>query len=569
MIRLFNQHNIRSVDELSGLWQFNKADDSQVYQLAVPGCWEQNPDLATFRGQGWYQRVIEVPRDHANLRLVFQGVSHTADVYFDHKFYTHHYNAYTPFSVVIPNVTAGTHIIRVRVDNRFGPQSALHKPNDYYSYGGLTRAVSVEYVADAFIETIHFASHMAARGWIGEITATVRNISSVPQTVTLGVSVASEHKDWSAQVIAGQSVTKLTWTAPFTAVTAWTPDQPQLYQVCAQLQIDGAIVDDLIERVGFRQVQISGQRIQLNGRAIFLQGFNRHEDSVTYGCALPFQQLVQDLDLMTDLGANAVRTAHYPNDQLFLDLCDERGLLVWEEAHARGLTAEQMQNPNFDQQCADSNQEMITAHFNHPSIIVWGILNECASDTQIGRAKYQLQYQQIRQLDATRPLTSATCQHFKDICLELPDVVSDNLYTGWYEDGDVGVASAREQNWLQTTPAASKPLIISEFGAGAIYGYRNPTRCKWSEERQADILGDCLDVYLNDARLSGAFIWQFCDCRVTEEQWFAVRPRAYNNKGVVDEYRRPKLAYETVRAKLCAHRDELEHNCFLPSNSQN
>ena len=92
------------------------------------------------------------------------------------------------------------------------------------------------------------------------------------------------------------------------------------------------------------------------------------------------------------------------------------------------------------------------------------------------------------------------------------------------------------------------------MGAGAVYGFRDRTRAKWSEERQADIIRDNLEVYMNDDRISGVFIWQFADCRITEEnEWFRVRPRSYNNKGVVDEYRRPKIAYDIVKEMFNSH----------------
>ena len=99
------------------------------------------------------------------------------------------------------------------------------------------------------------------------------------------------------------------------------------------------------------------------------------------GAAIPYPLMVQDMELMIDMGANMVRTSHYPNDERFLDLCDERGIFVWEENHARGLNLQQMQHPNFQQQCEDCNREMVINHYNHPSLIIWAILNECASDT--------------------------------------------------------------------------------------------------------------------------------------------------------------------------------------------
>ncbi len=206
-----------------------------------------------------------------------------------------------------------------------------------------------------------------------------------------------------------------------------------------------------------------------------------------------------------------------------------------------------MQNPNFDRQCEDCINEMIESHYNHPSIIIWGILNECASDTKEGREKYARQYAQIKSLDKTRPTTSATCKHLTDICLDLPDIVSFNMYSGWYEDVPVYETNEKEVAWIKASGGADKPIIVSEFGAAAIYGYRDRARCKWSEERQADVIREDLEVYMGHPDICGVFIWQFADCRVTEEEWFHTRARSHNNKGVVDEYRRPKMAYDVVR----------------------
>ena len=250
---------------------------------------------------------------------------------------------------------------------------------------------------------------------------------------------------------------------------------------------------------------------------------------------------------MQEMNANAVRTCHYPNDERFLDLCDERGMYVWEENHARGFGLERMQNPNFDRQCRDCIDEMIENHYNHPSIVIWGILNECASETEEGRKKYAAQYAQIRSLDKSRPTTSATCRHLTDICLDIPDIVSFNMYSGWYKDVPIDETNRTEIDWIRKSGGDNKPIIVSEFGAAAIYGYRDRAHCKWSEERQADIIRDNLKVYMNDEDICGVFVWQFADCRVTEEEWFATRARCHNNKGVVDEYRRPKLAFDTVK----------------------
>lgn len=544
MIRLFEQHKIRKQKELEGTWRYVK-EDGKEYSLLVPGCWEQHPELRNYRGTGTYYRRVEITKN-CNVRLEFKGVSHTADVYFDGEKIAHHYNAFTPFSGVVKNVKAGEHEVKVFVDNRFTESSALHIPNDYYTYGGLTRPVALEELEGVYIKNVHFLPTLVNGKWQGITTVKVENLSEKNKDVTVKINLAGVTALKVVNLTVGETA-EIVLEQEYEGVKEWNVGEPNLYYLEAQLLDDGMLVDDFVDRVGFREVTLEGRRIKINGKSVFLKGFNRHEDYGKIGCAIPVQLMAQDMDLMEELGSNAVRTCHYPNDERFLDLCDERGMLVWEENHARGFDLKKMQNPNFDKQCEDCIYEMIEYHYNHPSIVIWGILNECASETPEGREKYKRQFEQIRSLDTSRPTTFATCRHFTDICLDLPDIVSFNIYSGWYQDMSVKERHEQEMEWIETTGGAGKPIIVSEFGAGAIYGNRDRTRAKWSEERQADVIKENLLVYAEDDRLTGTFIWQFADCRVTEEEWFAARPRSYNNKGVVDEYRRPKEAFDTVK----------------------
>lgn len=554
MVRLFQTHKVRKQVELDGLWDFTPMKQGDElpkeyhYRLPVPGCWEMHPDFLSYRGKGAYRKTIHVSQKTA-LQLVFKGVSHTGDVYLDGKHIAHHYNAFTPFYAVIPEVEAGEHEIVVMVDNSFSEKSALHIPNDYYTYGGITRPAAFEEISDIFIERIQFTPIMDGGSWKAQIDIFVKNVSSTEKEVELKGTLGSHSLDFGNVQVAAGADNKVSKTFLFADVKPWSHQDPQLYSLETLLYIKGEQepVDDYIERVGFRIVKVEGRKLLVNGEEVFVQGFNRHEDHPFGGCAIPFELMVKDMDIMQDLGVNALRTCHYPNDERFLDLCDERGIMVWEENHARGLGLERMQNPNFEKQCEDCNREMVQNHYNHPSIIIWGILNECASHTEDGRRMYKAQFEQIRAMDSSRPLTFATCQHFTDICLDLVDIVSINIYHRWYQDEDALEAYEKELEWIESTEGKGKPIIVSEFGGGAIYGYREPSRPKWSEERQCDIMEDTLSVYLNRDEIIGTFIWQFCDCRVTEEEWALKRPRTKNNKGIVDEYRRPKLAYSTVQ----------------------
>jgi len=160
---------------------------------------------------------------------------------------------------------------------------------------------------------------------------------------------------------------------------------------------------------------------------------------------------------------------------------------------------------------------------------------------------YKKQYEQIKSVDQTRPTTSASNKYYNDVSLGYPDIVSYNIYNGWYFDIDEKEDLNKMYDWIQTTDGKDKPMIISEFGAGGIYGYRDRTCVKWSEERQAEILVSNINAYLNNDKLTGIYIWLFADCRVDEKRLYGNRPKTQNNKGLVDLYRREKLAYDEVK----------------------
>lgn len=558
MIRLFQTHRIRRIDELEGMWDFTTtsedAEDSIFpttydFSLPVPGCWETHPRFQTFRGQGWYRRKVTVSRS-GPIRFEFHGVSHTADVYFDGRLVAHHYNAYTPFSIVIPAASEGMHELVVRVDNSFSEASALHVPNDYYTYGGIIRPAVFEEIAEVFVERVHVTPMYENGTWSGAINVLVRNVSSTKRVIEIKGRLADVDYVIGTVEVEVESSIEISQTLAFPGVTPWSHESPRLYLLETRLYDQGIAepIDDLIERVGFRVIRTDGGQIRLNGQEIKLKGVCRHEDHPLVGAALPLQLMVADVDLIEDMGANAIRTTHYPYDQRFLDLCDERGIYVWEENHARGLSLEQMRHPLFAQQCEDCNREMVDNHYNHPSIIIWGILNECSSDTEEGRVHFDRQLRQLRGLDTSRPSSYASHHHFSDICLDLADIISFNVYPGWYIDEEPGHLGDRLKQWADQAGGTDKPFIMSEFGADGYYGFRAPPRVKGTEERQADIVGKALEHFLERPYISGMFIWQFCDCRVTEGTgWLLTRAMTQNSKGIVDAYRRPKLTYETVR----------------------
>lgn len=550
MIRTFKTHYVRKQMELTeSLWEFEPCAGNyagQKFPVAVPGCWENHPLFADYRGEGIYRKTFQA---QGNVRIECKGVSHTATVYLDGHEIGHHYNAYTPFSVVVSDLEPGRHMLEIKADNRFHKDSALHVPNDYMSYGGISRGVVVEELSDLYLEYVHVKAYRENRQWHVQVKAAV-NVLKVGQNDEEDITIQGKIKDTAFEW-------KLTDTAKkhyefctdlkIDGIEEWSPETPVLYQVELQMLREDEVIDDLIERFGFREICVQGKYVLLNGKRLRIKGICRHEDHPDYGCALPYQTIYNDLVLIRQMGANSIRTAHYPNDEIFLDLCDELGILVWEENHARGLEEDRMKHPLFEEQAEQVIREMIFYHYNHPCIFIWGILNECASETLFGRSCYEKQFRLIREMDDSRPCTFASCKFFGDICFDLPDVISCNLYPRWYVDKPVRDYLNEVYDWIvEDGNGKGKPFIVSEIGAGGLYGCHNAYHGKWTEEYQADALSEQVSECLKFSESMGVYIWQFCDVRVSSE-WFAGRPREMNNKGVVDEYRRPKTAYGRVK----------------------
>lgn len=550
MIRTFKTHDVRKQMELTeSLWEFEPCAGNyagQKFPVAVPGCWENHPLFADYRGEGIYRKTFQA---QGNVRIECKGVSHTATVYLDGHEIGHHYNAYTPFSVVVSDLEPGRHMLEIKADNRFHKDSALHVPNDYMSYGGISRGVVVEELSDLYLEYVHVKTYRENEQWHVQVKAAV-NVLKVGQNDEEDITIQGKIKDTAFEW-------KLTDTAKkhyefctdlkIDGIEEWSPETPVLYQVELQMLREDEVIDDLIERFGFREICVQGKYVLLNGKRLRIKGICRHEDHPDYGCALPYQTIYNDLVLIRQMGANSIRTAHYPNDEIFLDLCDELGILVWEENHARGLEEDRMKHPLFEEQAEQVIREMIFYHYNHPCIFIWGILNECASETLFGRSCYEKQFRLIREMDDSRPCTFASCKFFGDICFDLPDVISCNLYPRWYVDKPVRDYLNEVYDWIvEDGNGKGKPFIVSEIGAGGLYGCHNAYHGKWTEEYQADALSEQVSECLKFSESMGVYIWQFCDVRVSSE-WFAGRPREMNNKGVVDEYRRPKAAYGRVK----------------------
>lgn len=546
----------RRQQSLCGRWEFVTDPDDAGEELGypeafpddagyqqVPGTWNTTPTHHGYEGPAWYRRAFRLP-EATDARLRFGAVAHDATVWIDGEIVASHYGGYTPFEAHLPNLSGGTHEVVVRVDNAPTPTSVPLPDTDWFPYGGITREVTLETLPKVYIDDVAVAYELDGDAATVSTTVTVRNTEAA-RDIELSVSVGDAREARTVALPAGESVHRRDLEL---SVDRWTPDDPTLYDVRARIASGSGLEDDRCDRIGFRKIEVTDTDLLLNGDPIEVAGVNRHEDHPDWGHAVPPSILRRDLDIVERAGCNAIRTSHYPNHPRFLDYCDERGLLVIEEIPLWQYDADDFARDPVLERGEQMLTEMIARDRHHPSVVAWSLHNECYNQQESVADATRRLADRAREIDNSRPLTLASNTRWRgheDHCLRYVDFVCLNAYWGWYDD---------DRDWsefLKDVRSAhpDKPIVVSEFGAGAVEGERTWEGQKWSEGYQADLLESTIGTFRDTEYVAGWFVWQYCDTR-TDPRKAMRRPKTKNNKGIVGEYRRPKEAYRRLRSLL-------------------
>jgi len=564
----------RLVRRLDGVWDFADLGDDAAGpeaidpgtlrftdRIDVPSAYDAYPKWAGRRGLFAYRTRFPVTPGRSGL-LRLHGAGMWLRVFYSDDAGATWQRAgdaslpYSGISLEFPPCPAAERSLIVLSDNRFDFDRVPLQEQyfDFYAYGGLFRSVDYHETGPFRIERAAVRVMDLAEGRL-QVTLRCKGAGTGARNGSLRID---GEKVGDFTLPAGSEAHALEITVP--GLEAWTPDNPALHL------LEVAIDDErIVERFGMRTIECAEGALRLNGRPLFLRGVCRHEAHPAYGPALPLAQIVQDIQLMRDCGFNFVRGAHYPQDPRFLDLCDEYGLLVFEESLGWQQNERHFTSEPYRKACEAQTRLMVRNSINHPSVILWGFLNEGGSHLPESDALYQRLANAIREEDPSRPVTYA-CNHPRDDRnLALVDLVCVNMYPGWYGDPDgeprplEGIVPALRdlaERMAGHPDTRGKPLVISEIGAGAIYAWRDPLRGHWSEDYQSDLLGIVCRELLGNPAFSGVALWQFCDGRTYANARALGRPRSFNNKGLFDEYRRPKAAAATVRQHFKAERPD-------------
>jgi beta-glucuronidase len=297
--------------------------------------------------------------------------------------------------------------------------------------------------------------------------------------------------------------------------------------------------------MGFRTIETRGTEILLNGKPIFLRGVAIHAEApYRTGRAYSDQDADTLLGWAKELGCNYVRLAHYPHDETMLRAADRLGLLVWSENPV--YWALEFDNPKVLAKAEQQLDEEINTSRNHAAIILWSMANE-TPNTPARTRFIETEASHARSLDPTRLITAAllvrTEGHTKivdDPLGQTLDVIGVNEYIGWYE-GHPDLADTTE--WKIDY---QKPLIVSEFGAGAKAGLHGSKDERWNEEYQAEVFRHQLPMLNKIPQMRGMSPWVLMDFRSPNRPLTGIQDE-FNRKGLISDQGQKKLAFYVLQ----------------------
>jgi beta-galactosidase len=431
------------------VWRGDKASDNVTWTpLTLPHCFNArdavDPDVRYYQGPGWYRTKLKLSNPYPDGRtlLHFDGAGQQSQVFVGTDKVGEHLGGYDEWTVDITEAVTraenkGAVPVAVRCDNSRDAESIPSDLSDFNRYGGLYRHVSLIYVPAISVKRLHIEPTLNADG---TATAQVRvRLYDLPSSLKHELDFSLEVRDPSGAVVRRETRKLVPWigekeiaTLTLAKPVLWSPKSPALYRCAVTLNSPNG-EQTVTERFGLRRVEwVEHGPFKLNGERLLLRGTHYHEDHAGAAAAVPDDVVRTTLRQIKDMGANFVRLGHYQQAPLVLELCDELGLLVWEEIPwcRGGLGGER-----YQQQCRDMLRNLIDQHYNHPSVILWGLGNENdwpgdfeRFDTNAIRTFMADLNTLAHQLDPSRQTSIRRC----DFCKDIVDVYSPSIWAGWY-----------------------------------------------------------------------------------------------------------------------------------------
>ena len=587
----------RNVTTLSGLWASSPVQQgidaltvpyaaiATPATMVVPGCTDiAPPGVVPDRGVAFF-RSTHACTPGAPALAAFGAVNMFARVFADGVEVGNSTNGYTPFELLLPpcGAAGARELAIVNSNEKNATLSPTFTGGDFFFYSGLIRPIVVSELpmgGATWIRRVEATTEDAALGLLSVrvVLGGAALDGPLPRSVHLALAfhgaapspaAAAEYPVIDGAVLIASVPVPAPW-AP------WRPGDRNASLVELRV-LEVASGDVLAVRTGIRTLGVdpASARLEVNGVATKLLGYNRHTQYPDSGAAVTPAQELADMQLLVALNVNYVRGAHYPQSQSWLDLCDEHGVAVWEEALGPGTTTSDMNNTFFMAQQVAAVSNMVSTSINHPSVFFAAFYNEGPSndvDACVGYAALAATVR-ARAASSWRMVTWANNKLSADACIAYEDVISFNAYPGWYDHpANASYAApfwAEQVAWVAANHP-DKPFTVSETGGGAVWEWVNATApgTLWSQSYQSDLVAADVRAIAGSARVSGLTLWQFSDIKVAQcdacdylphppgldQPWDCAavdpgacgRPKGENNKGAVDWWRRKKLSFATV-----------------------
>jgi beta-galactosidase len=584
--------------DLGGIWEavrpVGKGNPESVPlwdSVKLPHCVNAkdavDPDVNYYQGPSWYrtQLTINNPYNQGRTLLHFEGAGQKTQVYVYTKKVGEHVGGYDEWTVDITDTVLefqksnefktqfnGKIPLSIRTDNSRDLDLIPSNLSDFNLYGGIYRYLNLVYTPSVSFDKIQANAEIDKEGKIGKIKITPTYLN--PLSIKDG-KVAFKIIDPSGKTIdqKQQLVTAIQGGAvpilfELKKPIVWSVDNSSLYTIEATLNTSAGECKQ-VEKIGFRHFEfVEKGPFMLNGKRLLLRGTHRHEDHAAVGAAMTEEMIRTEMKLMKEMGVNFIRLGHYQQSRIVLNLCDSLGILVWEEIPwCRGGLG----GSKYQEQAKNMLTNMITQHYNHPSIIIWGLGNENdwpGDFPDFDKEKIRTFMKELNdlshKLDASRSTAIRRC----DFCKDIVDVYSPSIWVGWYRG-----SYTEYKNVSETEKEKVKRFLHVEWG-GDTHANRhaeNPDKAlskiktgKGGDERAGDAslyggsdriskdgdwsesyICNLIDWYLKEQEtmpwLSGSAYWPFKDFSTP------VRPDNpvpyMNQKGVIERDFTKKEAY--------------------------
>ena len=511
-------------------------DFSKAEQLVVPGDWNtQRDELFFYEGSIWYKKDFNYkPKAGTRVYLYFGAVNYLAYVYLNGEKLGMHEGGFTPFYFDITDkVKSGSNFVVVRVNNERRPENVPTVNSDWWNYGGITRDVLLVETPEVSIDDYRLE---LATGKYNELQGYVQlNKPLEGEKVTLRIDGLK---------ITKQLTTDAQGRAQFSLKAKpelWSPESPKLYDVSFTHE-----TEVLKDRIGFRHIETFGKNILLNGKKVFMRGISIHEEA-------PFKQgrVSNEAECRTllnwakELNCNFVRLAHYPHNEKMVRMAEEMEFMIWSEIPVYWTI--HWDNPDTYLNAQKQLTDMIDRDKNRCGIVIWSVANETPHSAARDKFLENL-VKTVKSKDETRLISMAmevsgtdnNTSRVHDNMSKFVDIISFNNYLGWY-GGKVEDCATR-----QWDIPYDKPFFVSEFGAGALYGLHGDKNQRWTEEYQAELYRQTLDMYNRVDGFAGTSPWILMDFRSARRQLHGIQD-FFNRKGVISDQGQKKQAFYVLK----------------------